>query len=153
MIPLNNVDQLIHQNILPGQDTGACDFVLMQNLRGQYIRLGSQLCERESLDKLHSTHFLLFVNNVRRMLIESDTDRFEFFPQDFSMSIGTLFSCIQHNENGIGGTSHCNDLSTMALSMRGTFDDSWEIQHLNLGTLVPHGSRNTRESRKLICGL
>ena len=85
-----------------------------------------------------------------RLLVKSDTEAFKFV-LDLS-SVGQGLHDIQDDKDAGARSSHTNYLSTSTLSVLGTFDDTWEIKKLDLGTLVIIDSWDTCQSGELVVG-
>jgi len=49
--------------------------------------------------------------------------------------VGKWSQRVEHNHNQVAGTSDSDDLTTTTLTVLGTFDDTRQVQQLNLGTL------------------
>lgn len=87
--------------------------------------------------------------DVRWVLIQSDPHRFEFRFQQCTL----FFSLrrIQNHDNHITRFGSGDDLSTSALSLCSTLDDTGQIKDLNLGTAIFEHARNCGECSEGVC--
>ena len=53
-----------------------------------------------------------------------------------NLLVAERFEDIQHNEDEVGSPGHSDDLSSSTLSVLGSFNNSWQVEQLDLRTLV-----------------
>ena len=84
------------------------------------------------------------------LLIDSNAKRKQFLLDNLFVRDG--LGRVEDNQNQVAGARRGNDLATATATIRGSFDDSREIQHLNPRTTIFHGSGNARQGGKLVRG-
>src|SRR6185437_1805159 len=98
----------------------------------------------------NSSLILLLENYIWRLLVDSNTKTFKFVFNNSRVSEG--FVDIQDDENQMAGFCHGNNLSTSSLSVLGTLDNTWQIQHLYLGSIILYLARYRRKCCEFVCG-
>src|SRR5699024_5046453 len=93
-----------------------------------------QVGQRHSGGDVDTTLVLLSNDNVRGFLVKTDTHTLEFVFND-PLVVHRLVD-IEHNEDKVDGTSDGNNLTTTTFTVLGTLNNTGQIKHLNLGTLV-----------------
>jgi len=53
-----------------------------------------------------------------------------------NLLLDLAFACVDHHQDHVGGACGRDDLATTSFALRGTFDDSGEIQQLDLCAVV-----------------
>jgi len=72
-------------------------------------------------------------DDLRRLLVETNAEPFQFLLNDALVHHG--FSGIQHDQDQIARACHPDHLATAAFTIFGAFDNSGQIQQLNLAKL------------------
>lgn len=104
---------------------------------------------------VNSTLLLPFECDVGRFFVESNAKSFQFRLDDFLVS--ERFIDIENNKNQVARPGHSDDLTTTSLKVRilknceyfaifGSFDDTWQIEDLNLCTSILEHTRNSCQS-------
>lgn len=66
-------------------------------------------------------------------LVESDSNVFQLHGQLFLLCFS--FLAIKHHEKEIGGLADTDDLSTTSFAVRGSLNNTWQIQKLHPGVV------------------
>ena len=94
------------------------------------------------LDLQGGSH-LLFEVDVRGLLVYPDTETLEFRFDDPLVSEGLVD--VQNYKDQMAGFCHCNDLTTSTFAVFGALNDTRQIQHLNLCTVIHDLIGHSRE--------
>jgi hypothetical protein len=86
--------------------------------------------------------------NIRRIAIEPDSHLIQL-PRDLNSLLLGLTG-IKHHQDHIGVFGDCDDLSASALALSGTFDDTGQIQQLDLGVVVVDDTWDAGQCRELV---
>lgn len=86
--------------------------------------------------------------DVRRAFVQSDPDFLELSADLHFLLLG--LGCFNHHQHHIGVLCHCNDLSSLALALRGTLDNPRKIQKLNFGIIIMDDAWDAGESCELV---
>ena len=70
----------------------------------------------------------------------------------FDLLLDLALGSVQHHKNHVGCASDCNDLSTTTFALSSAFDDTGQIEKLNLGAFVLDDTGHTSQSRELVGG-
>mmetsp|Transcript_13950 Transcript_13950/g.26591 ORF Transcript_13950/g.26591 Transcript_13950/m.26591 type:complete len:210 (-) Transcript_13950:279-908(-) len=151
-IPNNDIHQLIHRNILPRQQIRAHNPILPHDRCRQLGRIGSQLSQRHGRREPHPPSRLLRKSHIRRPLVQTYPHRLQFNLQYLPMAIQSFLPRIQYDEDGIGITGAGDDFLSSSLAVGGAFDDTGEVEYLDLGPFVVHGARDAGEGGEFVGG-
>src|SRR6266536_280276 len=105
--------------------------------------------ERDRIRDADSSLILLLEHNIWWLLIDSNSEPFQFRLNDLLVSKGLID--IKNNKNQMTSLRNSNHLSTSTLSVLSTLNNTRQIQHLNLRPIVLHLSRNRCQSREFVC--
>lgn len=98
--------------------------------------------QRNSTRNGNTTLILLLENNVGGLLVDSDTETFQFAFND--LLVDQRLVHVEDNENEVAGLGHGNNLSTTTFTILGTLNNTRKIENLNFGAIVHnltgHGS-------------
>ena len=61
-------------------------------------------------------------------MVEPDSDAVELGLE--KVPVHVLLGCVENHEYEVGGASDCNDLTSAALALRSTLDDSRQVEQL-----------------------
>ena len=92
--------------------------------------------QRNSTRNGNTTLILLLENNVGGLLVNSDTEPFQFGFDDLLVDQGLVH--VEDNENEVAGLGYGNDLSTTTFTILGTLNNTRKIENLNFGAVVHH---------------
>ena len=67
---------------------------------------------RGTVEASHSACFLLFKSNVRRTLIQSNTNRFQLFLQDLDCTTNEIYDSVESQIRGTVESDTANELTT-----------------------------------------
>lgn len=68
------------------------------------------------------------------------------------MAIEPLFSGVEYDENGVGIAGAGDDFFSATFAVGGSFDDSGEVEDLDFGAFVVHGSGDAGEGCEFVGG-
>lgn len=97
-----------------------------------------------------TTGFLFFEVNIWLLLVQSDAHSFELILEKFPLHFALC--SIEHDNDQVSSSRHSNYLSTTAFALRSTFDDTGQIEQLNIGPFVLDDARNTGQCGELVRG-
>lgn len=103
------------------------------------------MCQRNSASNVNTAFLLLFEVNVRWTLIDPDTEAFQLRFDNSFVRQGLVD--VQHDEYQMTGLCDGNDLPTSSFTVFRSLDDTGQVQHLYLGAVVYHLSRDCGELR------
>lgn len=92
--------------------------------------------QRNSTRNGNTTLILLLENNVGGLLVNSDTEPFQFGFDD--LLVDQRLVHVEDNENEVAGLGYGNDLSTTTFTILGTLDNTRKIENLDFGAVVHH---------------
>ena len=95
-----------------------------------------------------TTLVLLLEHNVGRLLIDANTKALQFVLDDSLVNQWLVH--VKDDENEVASLGYRNNLSTTTLAVFGTFDNTWEIEDLNLGAIVHHLTGDSCEGCELV---
>ena len=96
----------------------------------------------------NTTLVLLLENDVGGLLVDANSKALQFIFNDTLVDQWLVH--IKDDENEVASLGHCNNLSTTALAVFGTFDNTWKIENLNLGAIVHHLTGDSCEGCELV---
>lgn len=86
--------------------------------------------------------------DIRGAFVQTDTHLLELSADLHLLLLG--LGCLQDHQHHIGVLCHCDDLSSLALALRSSFNNSREIQKLNFGIIIVDDARNAGEGGELV---
>lgn len=104
--------------------------------------------QRNSTRNGNTTLILLLENNVGGLLVNSDTEPFQFGFDD--LLVDQRLVHVEDNENEVAGLGYGNDLSTTTFTILGTLDNTRKIENLDFGAVVHHLSGHGGQSCKFV---
>ena len=146
-VALNNIDKVIHGVVLSEDDVAVADFILVQNRPDSVIRHLGQL-DAVALGNGDTATVLPLQLDGGLFLVETDAEAFKLTLNDSLVSHGLL--AVKHDQNESAGASHTNDLFTTTFTVLGTFDNTWQIEQLDLGATIVVHTRDTCQGCKLV---
>lgn len=110
------------------------------------VNMGQRHCTRD----IESALIFLLEDNIWRALIDPDAETFQLLLYD--TLICKRLVDIQDNEYQVAGFCDRNDLTATAFAIFGALDDTREVKHLDLSTIVYDLAGNCCEGCELIGG-
>ena len=107
------------------------------------MRQGHRVGNRES------SLVLFLEDDVWRLLVDSNPESFKLGFDDSLVCEGLVD--IQDDEYQMAGLGNRNDLATTAFAVLCALNDTWQIQHLDVGAIVLNLARHGRKGRELVC--
>ena len=146
-ISFNHINQLIHGAIALENDLSIRNTVLVENRAHSVL---SHVLHLESVSPRNGDTSLVFPlkNQVWLLLVQSDSKALKLTLNNPLVSEGLL--SVQDNENECAGATHSNDLLTTTLTVFGSLNNTWQIEQLDLGSLVIVDSRDAGERCELV---
>mmetsp|Transcript_2247 Transcript_2247/g.2888 ORF Transcript_2247/g.2888 Transcript_2247/m.2888 type:complete len:298 (+) Transcript_2247:79-972(+) len=145
-IPFHYVNKLIHGDILPQNHLGATNLILLQhhptNVNVHTLRLSHELLIP------HPALLALHHPDVRWRLIDPNAEGKQFRLDYLFVSHG--FRRVEHDEYEIARSRGGYDLTTAAFTIRGTFNNTWEVEDLDARSLVFHRAGYARQGREFV---
>lgn len=106
------------------------------------------MCHGDHAGDTDTTRLSLLEVYIRRRPVQPHAHCFQLSCQDLLMC--PRFSSVQNHQQQICRLAHGNDLTTTTFTLRGTLNNTWQIQELNLGVVVVNDTRNTCQCCELI---
>ena len=110
-IPLNDINELVHRDILSQNKLGARNLVF-STYQPSYFDIHA-LCLLDHLLNVDAAALLLDVLDVGRILVHTDAEIEQFLLNN--LLVRQWLTSVQDNENQVAGASCANDLSTATL--------------------------------------
>ena len=96
----------------------------------------------------HASFFLLLENDFGSFLIESDAEPLQLaFNYAF---VSKRLLCIEHNKNQVASARNTNNLLATAFAVFCAFDDTWQVQKLDLSAFIVENTRDASECSELV---
>ena len=150
-VAFDDINEIVYSGIAAELKGSVRNLVLMAD------RLDGVLREPGHLDILrfhdgNTTLVSLLNGNIRPLLVESDTETLKL-TLNYAF-VSQWLECIEHNEDQRAGSGDTDNLLTTTFTVLGTFDNTWEIEKLDLGSLIFVGTRDASKSCEfVVCGL
>ena len=106
--------------------------------------------QRDGVRDTHASLVFLLEDDVRGLFVDPNAETFELSLDDPLVGKGLVD--IQNDEDEMTCFSNGNDLTTATFSILRTLDDTWKIEHLDLGAVVLHLTGYSGQSCELIRG-
>lgn len=145
----HHVDELVDSDVLSEHDIDVVHLVSLQDGTDHlFVNLGE--CETHGLGDDDTTGVLFAEDHIGLGLVETDTDGLEFPFEKCTMRVG--LGGVQHDDDHVGGLGHGDDLSTSTLAFGSAFNDTRQIEDLDLGTFVLEDTRLACEGGEFVRG-
>ena len=148
-ISFDDINELLHGVIGLESDLAVGDSVLVEDRPDGVIGHLGHL-KSHALDDGDATLIFSLEVNVWLLLVQSDSETFQFFLDDFP--VRDRLHDVKHDQNESAGSSDTNNLLTATFTVFGSLDDTWEIEELNFRTLVVEHTWNAGERCELVVG-
>lgn len=145
-VAFNHIDNVVFGSVAFDQHICVTDLVFLEN--------GLNSLVADSVGVYHTRNrnsplvFSLEIN-LRRLLVESDSEALKLVLDDLLMSHGP--GRIEDNDNQITGSGHGNNLLASTLAVLGSLNNTRQVQQLDLGAFVVENTRDTGQSGELVC--
>ena len=146
-VTLNDVNKLVDGVVTSEVNVSVGDSVLGADRLDRLIGHVSH-CNTHALDDVDATLVLSLEDDVWGLLVEPDTETLELILDLASM--GERLDHIENDEDARASSSDTDNLSTTTLTILGTFNNTGEIEQLNLGTLVAVYTGDASERCELV---
>lgn len=104
--------------------------------------------QRDSTGDADAPFVLLLEENIRQALVDADTKAFQL-GFDNPLVCERLVD-IEDDEDKMTSLGNCNDLTAAALSVFGSLNNTRQIKHLNLSSVIGDLARDSGERSKLV---
>lgn len=126
---LDDVNEIINGGIASNRNVGRVDTVLAHDGLDLVV---VDVCKGLSARDVQATLVLLPKGDVRRRLVDTDTEALQFSFNDSFVRQGLVD--VQHNEYQMARLGNGDDLATSSSTILGSLDNSRQINHLQGGT-------------------
>lgn len=109
----------------------------------------ADLSHGNSVRHTYSSFVLFLEDNIRRLLVDTDTKTFKFSLDDSLVSQRLVD--IEHDKNKMACLSNSYNLATSTFAIFGSLNDTGKIEHLDSCTVVLHLTGYSGQGRELIC--
>lgn len=96
--------------------------------------------------KIDSSLFFPLEHDVWGCLVQTNSEAFQLALDNFLVL--KWFQHVQNNEDQAASSGNGNDLSSSSFSVFGTFNDTWQVQELDFGSLVLNTAGYSGQSLK-----
>lgn len=144
-VALDDVDEVVGRRVVLEHDVRVVDLVLAQN-RLHRVQIQLRLGHRRV--QVDSAFVLLLEVDVGWLLVEPQAETFQLVFQQ--LLVMQRLQHIQHHEDQVACSSHCDDLPTSTLAVFGALDDSRQIQQLDLRAFVFDTAGDGRQRCELV---
>mmetsp|Transcript_32206 Transcript_32206/g.39930 ORF Transcript_32206/g.39930 Transcript_32206/m.39930 type:complete len:335 (-) Transcript_32206:232-1236(-) len=146
-IALDRVDQVLHVVIAIELDVRVVDLVLVHDaLHHPLVDLRLLHGRREH----NAASFLRLDHDARLFLVQANASVVHFARQFGLLFVG--LRGVEHHEHEIRGLAHSNNLFTTTLAVGSAFNDTRQIEQLQLGSIDVELPWNTGERREFVSG-
>lgn len=104
----------------------------------------------DSARDINASFVLFLEDDIWRLLIDSDAEPFQFVFDD--LLVRQWLVNVQNNENKMASSGDRDDLSSTTFAILGTLDDSGQVEHLNLSSIIGDLAGYSRQRRELVSG-
>lgn len=114
-------------------------------MSGYITHIVVDMCQRNSASDIDTAFVFLFEVDVRWTLVDPNTEAFQLrFDNSF---VGQGLVDVQHDEYQMTSLCDGNNLPTSSFTVFRSLNDTRQVQHLYLGAVVYHLSRDGGELR------
>mmetsp|Transcript_10206 Transcript_10206/g.30435 ORF Transcript_10206/g.30435 Transcript_10206/m.30435 type:complete len:352 (-) Transcript_10206:388-1443(-) len=149
-VALNDVDNLVDGDVLAAKHLAVVHLVLVEDALHRALRVVAEPGERHRRVEPDTTRRPLRDDDVRWLLIQPDAHGFQLPLQDGAVVVHLLAPAVKHHQHHVSGARHGDDLAATAAAVRGAFDDTGQIQHLDAAILIGDVAGDACERRKLV---
>ncbi|KAI3481758.1 hypothetical protein L1887_55605 [Cichorium endivia] len=146
----HDIDEFVDGDVLPEHDVYVVHLVALEDGADHpLVDLGER--EAHGLGDDDASGVLLAEDDVWLGLVEADADGLELLLEQ--RTVGVWLCGVEHDDDHVCGLGDGDDLATSTLALGSAFDDTGQIEDLDLGTLVLEHAWLTCERGELVgCG-